>query len=151
MAVGEQWRARMEPAMRAPRGDWEDGAGSELAGSYVGGGASSFPPVYRLLRERFGAHRVRRSPHPFGSCAIGLAIHLDESAGYKLTERLTRHFGVFREDEEGGRVSFDVLAPKDTPLPAEAPRRDPAAHNLGHSRFRESARRHAGRPDGTPP
>src|SRR5438067_1193408 len=43
----------------------------------LGGGTSSFPPVYRKLRERFGAHRARRSPHPFGSCAIGLAIHLD--------------------------------------------------------------------------
>src|SRR5207237_8253825 len=93
------------------------------AGITVLGGGSSFPPVYRRLREQFGAHRVRRSPHPFGSCAIGLAIHLDEAAGYKLTERLTRHFGVFREDEHGGRISFDVLVPKDTPLPAQVSRR----------------------------
>src|SRR5258708_34632074 len=105
MPLVEQSLAAMEPAMRAPRRDLEDVAWSERAGIYVVGGASSFPPVYRLLRERFGAHRVRRSPHPFGSCAIGLAIHLDESAGYKLTERLTRHSGVCRADDEGRRAS----------------------------------------------
>src|SRR6267378_1040901 len=119
-----------------------------LAGIYVVGGASSFPPVYRALREQFGAHRVRRSPHPFGSCAIGLAIHLDDRAGYKLKERLTRHFGVFREDEHGGRISFDVLVPKDTPLPAQVSRRYRAAHNVGHYRFVECGRIDAGRPEG---
>src|SRR6266850_5252884 len=98
----EQTLAAMEPAMRDPRRGSDEVSWSELAGIYVVGGASSFPPVYRALREKFGAHRVRRSPHPFGSCAIGLAIHLDDRAGYKLKERLTRHFGVFREDEHGG-------------------------------------------------
>jgi molecular chaperone DnaK len=148
MPLVEQTLAAMEPAMRDPRRDAEDVAWSELAGIYVVGGASSFPPVYRRLRERFGAHRVRRSPHPFGACAIGLAIHLDENAGYKLTERLTRHFGVFREAEEGGRVSFDVLVPKDTPLPAEVSRRYRAAHNVGHYRFVECGRIEQGRPEG---
>ena len=118
------------------------------------GGASAFPPVYRLLREKFGAHRVRRSPHPFGSTAIGLGITLDERAGYTLTERLTRHFGVFREESAGEEVSFDVLLPKDTrlPSPGEAPltvtRRYRAAHNLGHFRFVECARIESGRPEG---
>jgi molecular chaperone DnaK (HSP70) len=149
-ALVERTLEAMEPAMRDPRREAHDDevAWSELAGIYVVGGASSFPPVYRRLRERFGAHRVRRSPHPFGSCAIGLAIHLDESAGYKLTERLTRHFGVFREDEEGGRVSFDVLVPKDTPLPARVSRRYRAAHNVGHFRFVECGRIEQGRPEG---
>jgi len=85
----EQTLAAMEPAMRDPRRGADEVAWTELAGIYVVGGASSFPPVYRRLRDKFGSHRVRRSPHPFGSCAIGLAIHLDEGAGYKLTERLT--------------------------------------------------------------
>src|SRR5207253_11269515 len=102
----EQALAAMEAAMRDPRRGADEVAWNELAGIYVVGGASSFPPVYRRLRDKFGSHRVRRSPHPFGSCAIGLAIHLDEGAGSKLTERLTRHFGVFREDEHGGRISF---------------------------------------------
>jgi molecular chaperone DnaK len=149
MPLVEQTLAAMEPAMRDPRraGD-EEIAWTELAGIYVVGGASAFPPVYRRLRERFGAHRVRRSPHPFGSCAIGLAIHLDEHKGYKLSERLSRHFGVFREDEEGGRVSFDVLVPKDTPLPAQVSRRYRAAHNVGHYRFVECGRIEGGRPEG---
>jgi len=136
----------MEPAMRDPRRGDDPVPWSELAGIYVVGGASSFPPVYRRLRERFGAHRVRRSPHPFGSCAIGLAIHLDESAGYSLAERLTRNFGVFRE--AGEEISFDVLVPKDTALPAEVSRRYRAAHNVGHYRFVECGRIERGRPEG---
>jgi len=144
----EQTLSAMEPAMRDPRRGEDEVAWTELAGIYVVGGASSFPPVYRRLREKFGAHRVRRSPHPFGSCAIGLAIHLDEHAGYKLSERLTRHFGVFREDEHGGRISFDVLVPKDTPLPAQVSRRYRAAHNVGHYRFVECGRIDGGRPEG---
>ena len=145
----EQTLAAMEPALRDPRraaGDAVDW--SELAGIYVVGGASAFPPVYRQLRERFGTHRVRRSPHPFGSCAIGLAIYLDEAAGYRLTENLTRHFGVFREAEGGERISFDVLVPKDSPLPLTVTRRYRAAHNLGHYRFVECGRIEAGRPEG---
>ena len=148
MPLVEQTLDAMEPAMRDPRRDAADVSWNELAGIYVVGGASSFPPVYRRLRERFGAHRVRRSPHPFGSCAIGLAIHLDAGAGYKLTERLSRHFGVFREDDEGSAVSFDVLVPKDTPLPAEVSRRYRAAHNVGHYRFVECGRVDRGRPEG---
>jgi molecular chaperone DnaK len=149
MPLVEQTLAAMEPAMRDPRREGEEEiAWTELAGIYVVGGASAFPPVYRRLRERFGAHRVRRSPHPFGSCAIGLAIHLDEQKGYRLSERLSRNFGVFREDEEGGRVSFDVLVPKDTPLPAEVSRRYRAAHNVGHYRFVECGRIEGGRPEG---
>src|SRR5947209_1169095 len=94
----EESVAAMEPVMRDPRREEKDVDWAELAGIYVVGGASSFPAVYRALRERFGAHRVRRSPHPFGSTAIGLAITLDLHAGYTLRERLTRHFGVFREE-----------------------------------------------------
>src|SRR5437868_6424618 len=149
MPLVERTLTAMEPAMRDPRRISSDEvAWSELAGIYVVGGASSFPPVYRKLRERFGAHRVRRSPHPFGSCAIGLAIHLDEGAGYKLTERLSRHFGVFREGDAGQDVSFDVLVAKDTPLPAEVSRRYRAAHNVGHYRFVECGRIDQGRPEG---
>ena len=144
----------VEPAMRDPRREQEDVDWGELAGIYVVGGASAFPPVYRHLRERFGAHRVRRSPHPFGSTAIGLAITLDERAGYSLSERLTRHFGVFREESAGAEVSFDVLLPKDTRLPSpggpplSVTRRYRAAHNLGHFRFVECARVEQGRPEG---
>jgi molecular chaperone DnaK (HSP70) len=142
----EQTLAAMEPAMRDPRRGEDPVPWSELAGIYVVGGASAFPPIHRRLRDRFGAHRVRRSQYPFGSCAIGLAIHLD--AGYRLSERLTRHFGVFREAEAGERVCFDVLVPKDTLLPVEVSRRYRAAHNVGHFRFVECGRIERGRPDG---
>ncbi|HVI22752.1 MAG TPA: hypothetical protein VM691_04665, partial [Myxococcales bacterium] len=70
------------------------------------------------------------------------------------TERLTRHFGVFREAERGSEVTFDVLIPKDAQLPAygDPPltitRKYRAAHNLGHFRFVECARVEAGRPEG---
>jgi molecular chaperone DnaK (HSP70) len=148
MPLVEQTLLAMEEAMRDPRRGDDPVPWTDLAGIYVVGGASAFPPVYRRLRERFGTHRVRRSPHPFGSCAIGLAIHLDERAGYKLTERLSRHFGVFREDESGTIVSFDVLVPKDTPLPAAVSRRYRAAHNVGHYRFVECGRVERGRPEG---
>ncbi len=150
----QQTVAAMEPALRDPRRENEGVDWSELAGIYVVGGASAFPPVYRLLRERFGSHRVRRSPHPFGSTAIGLAITLDEDAGYSLSERFTRHFGVFREESAGAEVSFDVLLPKDTRLPGpgdpplSVTRRYRAAHNLGHFRFVECARIEQGRPEG---
>jgi len=144
----EQTLTSMEEAMRDPRRGDDAVPWGELAGIYVVGGASAFLAVYRRLRERFGTHRVRRSPHPFGSCAIGLAIHLDEGAGYTLTERLSRHFGVFREDEAGALVSFDVLVPKDTPLPSVVSRRYRAAHNVGHYRFVECGRIDHGRPEG---
>ncbi len=149
MPLIQQTVEAMESVMRDPRREADhEIAWTELAGIYVVGGASAFPAVYRRLREHFGAHRVRRSPHPFGSCAIGLAIHLDEHKGYKLKERFSRHFGVFREDEGGGRVSFDVLVQKDTPLPAEVSRRYRAAHNVGHYRFVECGRVEHGRPEG---
>ena len=145
--------ASMDDALR----DAHDGAGvdeGELAGVYVVGGQSSFPPVYRTLRERFGQHRVHRSPHPFASIAIGLAIHLAEGGSRRIREKLTRNIGVFRETEAGREVSCDVLLPKDTPLPPagapplEVKRRYTPRHNVGHFRFFECARIQAGRPEG---
>ena len=145
--------AAMEEALR----DAHDGAGveeGELAGIYVVGGQSSFPPVYRTLRERFGQSRVHRSPHPFGSCAIGLAIHLAEGGARKISEKLTRHIGVFRESDAGREISCDVLLAKETPLPApgspplEVRRRYTPWHNIGHFRYFECARIQAGRPEG---
>jgi molecular chaperone DnaK (HSP70) len=145
--------ASMEEALR----DAHDGAGveeAELAGIYVVGGQSSFPPVYRTLRERFGQHRVHRSPHPFGSCAIGLAIHLAEGGSRRITEKLTRHIGVFREEQAGREISCDVLLAKDTRLPPagaaplEVTRRYTPWHNVGHFRFFECARIQDGRPEG---
>ncbi len=135
----------------------EPGAGvswDEVAGLYVVGGGGAFPLVGRRLKERFGERRVRRSPYPFAATAIGLAAFLDEESGWTLTERLTRHFGVFREAERGGNVSFDLIFPEGTPLPRPgdpalvAIRRYGAVHNVGHLRYLECTRMTEGRPDG---
>ena len=129
-------------------------AWSEVAGLYVVGGGGLFPLVMRVLKERFGEKRVRRSPHPFAATAMGLAIFLDREAGWALEDRLSRHFGVFRECEAGTNVAFDAIFPKGTALPAPgAPpvsvtRRYRAAHNVGHFRFLECTRLAGGRPDG---
>jgi molecular chaperone DnaK (HSP70) len=135
----------------------EPGAGVSwegVAGLYVVGGGGAFPLVGRRLKERFGDRRVRRSPYPFAATAIGLAAFLDEETGWTRTERLTRHFGVFREAERGGDVSFDRIFPEGTPLPGpgepplSAVRRYDAVHNIGHLRYLECSRVTGGRPDG---
>jgi molecular chaperone DnaK len=134
-----------------------DGGGvdwSEVAGIYAVGGAGSFPLVTRMLRRSFGEKHVKRSPHPFAATAIGLAVFLDKEAGFALSERLTRHFGVFREAHGGEDVIFDPILPKDVALPADGQpplvvtRMYQAAHNVGHFRFVECSRLLDGRPDG---
>ena len=129
-------------------------AWTEIAGLYVVGGGALFPLVTRVLKERFGEKRVRRSPYPFAATAMGLAIFLDREAGWALEDTLSRHFGVFRESEDGTNVAFDAIFPKGTALPAPgaAPtsvaRRYRAVHNVGHFRFLECTRLTGGRPDG---
>ncbi|WAC90086.1 Hsp70 family protein [Mycobacterium sp. Aquia_213] len=131
-----------------------DVAWSEVAGIYVVGGAGGFPLISRMLRATFGEKRVKRSPHPFAATAIGLAVFLDKQAGFALSERFSRHFGVFREAEAGAGVVFDPIVGKDVSLPAEGDtplivrRTYRAAHNIGHFRFVECSRLVNGRPDG---
>ena len=110
-----------------------------VAGIYVVGGASALPLVGRALRERWG-RRAHRSPYPFASVAIGLAIAADEGAGLALEEHFTRHFGVFREAQGGREVAFDVIFTPGAGLgDAVFERTYRAAHNLGHFRFVECA------------
>jgi molecular chaperone DnaK (HSP70) len=129
-------------------------AWTDVASLYVVGGGGLFPLVPRLLKERFGDKRVRRSPHPFAATAMGLAVWLDREGGYALEDRLSRHFGVFREGEEGADVVFDTILEKGTRLPGPGTppvvvtRRYRAAHDVGHFRFIECSRLTAGRPDG---
>jgi len=129
-------------------------AWSEVAGIYVVGGAGGFPLVSRMLRATFGEKRVKRSPYPFAATAIGLAVFLDNEAGFELSERFSRHLGVFREAQAGADVVFDPIVPKDASLPADGRsplvvrRRYRAAHNIGHFRFVECSRLVDGRPDG---
>lgn len=116
---------------------------------YVTGGASELPLVGRCLRERFG-RRVKRSAYTRASTAIGLAIQAGAQSPYKLRDRFTRHFGVWREGEEGRRMIFDALFEKGAELPApeaaplERIRLYSPAHNIGHFRYLECSRRGAG-------
>lgn len=113
-----------------------------IAGVYVVGGASSLPLVPRRLREPY-ARRVHVSPYPAASTAIGLAIAADPDAGYHLTERLSRGFGVFREGRSGAQVRFDPLLSRDERVSVTSSvsvtRRYRAAHNVGWFRFVEHA------------
>ena len=113
-----------------------------LEALYVTGGGSELPIVSRVLKEKFGK-RVRRSLHARSATAIGLAIQADQSAGYVLSEKFTRYFGVWREADSCSRITFDPLFPKGTPLPGpdEEPyvirRRYHPVHNVGHFRYLE--------------
>ncbi|MCV7408451.1 molecular chaperone Hsp70 [Mycobacterium florentinum] len=139
---------------RILHGGSTDVAWSEVAGIYVVGGAGGFPLISRMLRASFGDKRVKRSPHPFAATAIGLAVFLDKESGFALSERFSRHFGVFREAEAGAGVVFDPIVGKDVSLPADGDtplvvrRTYRAAHNIGHFRFVECSRLVNGRPDG---
>lgn len=120
----------------------EDESGA-LAGLYVVGGASALPVVARRLKEVYG-RRVHRSPYPSAAIAMGLAIAGDDEAGYELSDRLSRTFGVFREARGGQDVSFDEIFGRDERLPGakalgRAVRRVyRAAHNVGCYRFVEA-------------
>jgi molecular chaperone DnaK (HSP70) len=143
----ERTLATMAPVMSALP---DEDAG--LAGIYVVGGASALPPVGRRLRERWG-RRVHRSPYPFAAVAIGLAIAADESSGYKLADRFSRCFGVFREARGGREVAFDPIFAGEVALArggeVARSRTYRAAHNLGHFRFVEcGAVSPSGAPDG---
>lgn len=125
---------------------------AEVAGLYLVGGGSNLPLVPRVLRERFG-HRVHRSPYPAASTAIGLAIAADPDAGYSLTDRLSRGFGVFREADAGASLAFDEILSSDQRVSTHdevvVTRRYRAAHDVGWFRFIEyTATDAAGQPTG---
>jgi molecular chaperone DnaK (HSP70) len=109
---------------------------------YLVGGAAELPLISQMLREAYG-RRIRKSPYPRAATAIGLAIAADEMAGFTVQDRFTRHFGVWREEEDGRQISFDPIFPKDTLLPAKGQppllqsRRYQPAHNIGHFRYLE--------------
>jgi molecular chaperone DnaK len=116
-----------------------------LAAVYLVGGSCELPAVARQMRERYG-RRVRRSPYPHAATAIGLAVAADADRPLAVSERFTRHFGVWREAQAGRCIVFDPIFPKDTPLPAAGDppltltRRYAPHHNLAHFRYLECSR-----------
>ena len=124
----------------------------EFEALYITGGGSELPLIARALRERFG-RRVRRSAYTRSATAIGLAIQADQPETYRVSERLSRFFGVWREADCGSRIIFDSLFTKGISLPSagEAPlhirRCYSPVHNIGDFRFIECSHR---APDGAP-
>jgi molecular chaperone DnaK len=113
---------------------------------YITGGGSEMPLVARMLRERFG-RRVRRSAYARSATAIGLAIQADQPGTYRLSERLSRYFGVWREGYGGSCIVFDPLFEKGIRLPSPGEpnlslsRCYSPVHNIGHFRFLECSHR----------
>ena len=134
----------IERTLRAMAPVLDAAASRPLAGLYVVGGGSALPAVSRRLREDLG-RRVHRSPYPSAAVAIGLAIAADETAGFEITGRLSRFFGVFRESEGGLDVAFDPIFGRDTAIPSKADthprirREYRAVHNLGRYRYVETS------------
>jgi hypothetical protein len=80
-------------------------SGRELGAVYLVGGSVQFPAVQRALRKRF-SRKVQLSPQPHATTAVGLA---DDEAGIFVREAPTRHFGVWREQDNGREKVFDPL------------------------------------------
>ena len=111
----------------------------ELGAVYLVGGSVRFPPVQRQLRARYG-RKVQLAPHSQASTAIGLAIAADPDAGIFVHEAPTRHFGVWRESEDGHEKVFDRLIERNAsagPGGAHIERHYRPTHAVGHLRFAE--------------
>lgn len=113
-----------------------------LGAVYLVGGAAAFPAVARRLREAYG-RKLQLAPEPFAATAIGLAVAADPDASVFVRESVTRHFGVWREGDEGREKIFDPILSKDTEVPDDGDlvlqRSYRPAHRVGHLRFLESS------------
>jgi molecular chaperone DnaK (HSP70) len=111
----------------------------ELGGVYLVGGATEFPLVGRMLRERY-KRKVLAAPQPHAATAVGLAMAADPEAGVLVREAVTRHFGVWREGEAGRDKIFDPILYKGA-LPegpiVEIERAYRPVHAVGRLRFLE--------------
>jgi molecular chaperone DnaK (HSP70) len=110
-----------------------------LAAVYLVGGSVAFPPVSRHLRELY-PNKIKTSPFPHASTAIGLAIAGDPEAGITVQETVSRHFGIWRE--KGQDKVFDAIFPKDRQVDPEtgnlkASRSYNPVHNIGLLRYME--------------
>ncbi len=118
---------------------------------YLAGGAVGFPLVPRKLRDQFGK-KVRISPYPQATTAVGLAINADPARSAQLREAVTRNLGVWRE--YGTNKIFDTIIEKSSRLKPKSgtlrvKRTYNPIHNLGHLRFIEcSSLGKSGEPSG---
>jgi molecular chaperone DnaK (HSP70) len=110
-----------------------------LASVYLVGGSVAFPPVSRSLRELFSS-KVKQSPFPHASTAIGLAMVADPEARIRIQETVSRYFGIWRE--RGQDKIFDPIFLKDRQVDSESghvhvSRTYHPVHNIGLLRFLE--------------
>jgi molecular chaperone DnaK (HSP70) len=123
----------------------------KLEAIYVAGGPVGFSLVPGMLRDQFGK-KVRISPDPQASTAVGLAIGADPARSAHLREAVTRNLGVWRE--YGTNKIFDTIIEKSRRLKPqfgtfEVKRTYNPVHNLGHLRFIEcSSLGQSGEPSG---
>jgi len=115
--------------------------GRSLAAIYLVGGSVSFPIVSRRLRELY-AGKVKTSPFPHAAVAIGLAVAADPLARIGVREAVSRHFGVWRESQQGREKVFDPIIMKDSRVDPETgkvriTRSYRPVHNIGHFRYLE--------------
>lgn len=112
----------------------------ELGGVYLVGGATAFPLVGRLLRERY-KRKVLAAPQAHAATAVGLAMAADPEAGVLVREAVTRHFGVWREGGAGRDKIFDPIIQKgalpDVGAGVEIERAYRPVHAVGRLRFLE--------------
>jgi actin-like ATPase involved in cell morphogenesis len=104
-----------------------------FAGVYLVGGSVPFPPVARKIREIYPS-KVRVSPLPHASTAIGLSIASDPKAKVEVRESVCRHFGIWRERDKNKVI--DPIFHKDRPLDSgtglhRGTRTNKPAHNIG--------------------
>jgi molecular chaperone DnaK (HSP70) len=123
----------------------------QLGALYLVGGAVAFPAVTRALRTLY-KRKLELAPSPHAATAVGLAVKADPEERVLVNESVTRHFGVWREDDAGRVKVFDPILSKDALPDAGGPivvtRRYHPAHAVGHLRFLECSRLEQGEPAG---
>ena len=125
--------------LKTGRDGTELAAGRSMGAIYLAGGSVSFPPVGRALRGLF-KNKVKTSPNPHASTAIGLAIAADPQIQMRITESVSRYFGVWRE--KGADKVFDPIFLKDQGVSQDSDRLQAKrcyqpVHNIGMLRYLE--------------
>jgi hypothetical protein len=111
---------------------------------YLVGGSSRLPLIGTMMREQFPKIRVISSDRPFSSIAMGAAIVASDRA--RISDIISRHFGVIRLRESGQKEYFSPIFNSGTRLPrkGEPPLEIEVAynpqHNIGHLQYLECSR-----------